>query len=496
MDIFSVNLFLLFFMLLGISESEGEAIYSRTADETSFGLIAPLSSPPQIEDVVWYIAEDITDPNFFIIADGSSLKKFYFDINSQQPVEQTTLIGESGSRSYREGTYPEASFNVITGFVQVNWTHIMIVDSNNHCIRFLDQTTNSTSPYAGECQQAGDRSGQALTSQFNQPRQVVIQFDHIHVFVSDSANRQIKEIDLSTQMVASWVRIAETPLAITLNRREDTLFVTTPTTVLKITTSNKGMQPLILSTTLGFNDGGFNVAKLNHPHGIRIISRDVIMIAEPANNRMRVLNMKSASVSSVCIGEEGFSESAKGGNECKIKQPLSLGRSQHMKVILIGTNSSEMRCMTYTNLKPKGTPGKPKRLEKDGTEKEPANSFAEQDESMPKGPESMVVVVAVITAGVVVIAVIVSIVVILFRKYKAHKQRRERPTANLDIAVANAMKHGPVRDYVRPQSGLKRKSSNHYDDYTEVEETYQDLNYSEIENYSSLTSKDEQENSQ
>ena len=52
---------------------------------------------------------------------------------------------------YKEGICETARFCHITGFVQLNSSTVLIVDSCNHCVRLVDRNSKKTLGFAGEC---------------------------------------------------------------------------------------------------------------------------------------------------------------------------------------------------------------------------------------------------------------------------------------------------------------------------------------------------------
>ena len=103
----------------------------------------------------------------------------------------------------------ETIYDQIRGFVQLNANEIVVNDAGNGYLRHLDRTTGKTSTFAGLCNRF-DRTHKDGT--FSAARFSNIKFNIIRhhkrnsLFVLDG-NNVIKELDLATKMVSSFLNI-------------------------------------------------------------------------------------------------------------------------------------------------------------------------------------------------------------------------------------------------------------------------------------------------
>lgn len=95
------------------------------------------------------ISQDPTNKRRILFSQGSAIfSKWLTDIG-----EPATVAGKLRSpASYKEGTGSEARFSSITSFIhhRLDPTKLMVVDSGNDRVRWINLLTNTTSPLAGD----------------------------------------------------------------------------------------------------------------------------------------------------------------------------------------------------------------------------------------------------------------------------------------------------------------------------------------------------------
>ena len=74
----------------------------------------------------------------------------------------TTIAGSAGVRGFRDGKSSESLFNRPEGICLDKEENLLVVDSNNNCIRKIDTTNGMVTTIAG-CMRAGFVDGDALT---------------------------------------------------------------------------------------------------------------------------------------------------------------------------------------------------------------------------------------------------------------------------------------------------------------------------------------------
>jgi len=303
--------------------------YNKTFDsqtQTFFSIkfvVVTDFTQPEIEERVWHMEESDAEVDIYYIADGSRLIKY-----------------EDSSRDQIALTAP-GEFTQITGFSQVNATTILLVDSLSHCLKWFDVPSSSTSLAAGSCNSSGYVDGELLAARFNTPRQVTRNNQDGSLYLSDSGNNAIRL--LAGELASTMITLDDSPHGIYYDNRHQQLYVTTTSRFIRINPATNIVTPLIESTTVGFKDGGLNWAQMNSPFEIKKIARYVILVADTLNNRLRVVNTRADTVSSICSSDD---EDLTSIDKCNLYQPLSLMRYKS-GAVLIGGNSSEMKLLNY-----------------------------------------------------------------------------------------------------------------------------------------------------
>ena len=90
---------------------------------------------------VTHIEQDLFNLTNLLYSDGNSLKS-----------GDMIVVGLAEAfPGYIEGIGEIARFCHITGFVQLNSSTVLIVDSYNHCVRLVDRNSRQTLGFSGEC---------------------------------------------------------------------------------------------------------------------------------------------------------------------------------------------------------------------------------------------------------------------------------------------------------------------------------------------------------
>ena len=115
-----------------------------------------------------------------------------------QTGETRTLAGRSGRAGKVDGDFSAASFYWPDG-IAVWRQGLVLVDGNNHCIRYLDLQAQTTRTLAGVPGRSGNADGSP--SQFRNP--VGISVDGDNAYIADYNNAAIRRLDLRTGNVDS-----------------------------------------------------------------------------------------------------------------------------------------------------------------------------------------------------------------------------------------------------------------------------------------------------
>lgn len=291
---------------------------------------------------------DREDP-CYIFSDGSALK-----IYNYQTKKHHTFVGNVHSHSFSEGDNNETEFDTITGFSLITDTQLLLIDSNNHCLRHFDRRNGTTIRYAGQCQVPGHEDGDMLSAKFYHPQQMVYSNDKKLAHITDKDNKAIRQIVVGATNeteVETWLQLTHPPNGIATDRTELFFFVTTATEVLQIDRRTKEIFPLIESKSPGFQDGYFESARFDHPYNIEHLE-SMLLVTEPKSNRVRVLSLPTGTVSSLCNGKVGPT-SASTVENCQIEKPLSIivHDRQRIRKFVIGSNGTNVMTLNYDTCK-------------------------------------------------------------------------------------------------------------------------------------------------
>jgi len=114
------------------------------------------------------------------------------------------LRNTDGYKILTLATSPEAK---ITGFKQVNSTHIIMASFNNHCLYILNRQDLSTNIFAGTYKQSGNSNGRLGHGRFNSPWAVELDTrDQGKLLVTDFKNNALRSVDLRTGEITTVIR--------------------------------------------------------------------------------------------------------------------------------------------------------------------------------------------------------------------------------------------------------------------------------------------------
>ena len=122
--------------------------------------------------------------------DGSILFADY--TNLQNMDKKTTSVVASGFRS-------------VTGFKQLNSSHVAVVDYASHCIRIVNREDNSNIVRAGVCDIKGFVDG--ASAKFNGPWSIELdERNPGHLLITDLSNDALRSVDVTSGTVSTVIR--------------------------------------------------------------------------------------------------------------------------------------------------------------------------------------------------------------------------------------------------------------------------------------------------
>ena len=116
-------------------------------------------------------------------------------VKFEESGSMTVLAGLSGVGGYVNGASEKAQFRFLRlcGLVEDLTGGLIIVDSGNHCLRYLNATATRVTTYAGDARRPGFKDGPLDWARFNTPSSIVLS-PHGELFISDTGNNRIRMI--------------------------------------------------------------------------------------------------------------------------------------------------------------------------------------------------------------------------------------------------------------------------------------------------------------
>ena len=227
----------------------------------------------------------------------------------------TTFSGTANLAA--DGTGAAARFQGPNNAVS-DGANLYVADSANHIIRKIVISNGAVSTLAGQAGVPGAADGTGPTATFNNPIGITIDSAHLNLYVADTGNNKIRKVMISSGAVTS---VTGTPFVAMPSGAADTapaLFngprgITTDGTSLYVADSgnnkirqvditNGAVSSLTGTTNTasapGVQDGPSTNATFNNPTGIVIMGAS-LFVADTGNNKIRELPAMGGTVSSL-----------------------------------------------------------------------------------------------------------------------------------------------------------------------------------------------------
>lgn len=106
--------------------------------------------------------------NIIFGGDTSSIETLNPHVNTT-----SVIAGSSGSSGYQEGVGSSAKFRVIEGIRLWNRTLLLVSDSGNHCLRYVERMSKRTGTFVGLCSSSGFINGVGTDARLDYPIDLV-----------------------------------------------------------------------------------------------------------------------------------------------------------------------------------------------------------------------------------------------------------------------------------------------------------------------------------
>lgn len=217
---------------------------------------------------------------------------------------KSDLVGQSNRPGYSEGFFDAAKFNQIKGFTQINSSVIIISDERNHCLRWADRMTNTTSRYLGVCQASGFRGG--VDPQFTRPLGLVF-LKHTNSLILCENNGRVRSINMSTKN-ATVIYSTRSPTTLTLDFTGKHVLIGNLANVELLILQDGDLTNVSRyagkDTPRNYKDGSLAEAEFGYVRGISPVSRHITLVIDHYNEKLRIINSMLRVVDTVCFQVE------------------------------------------------------------------------------------------------------------------------------------------------------------------------------------------------
>ena len=200
-------------------------------------------------------------------------------------------------------TVVASGFVYIAGFKQINSSHVVVTDCNNHCKEMVSREDNSNNVLAGTC--GTNEFGDGTSAKFNCPWSIEPDNKNPgHLLITDHSNNALRSVDVTSGAVSTVIKTGfNFPRGLTWY--DGHLLVCNNHYISEVSWSTNGPvsnNKLTTTTDGGYRDGDFTTAQFNNPHEIKQVRNGFFLVADSNNIRLRLLNMSTRKVLPVCIG--------------------------------------------------------------------------------------------------------------------------------------------------------------------------------------------------
>ena len=224
----------------------------------------------------------------------------------------------------------------MTGFTQLGLERLLVL--YHRCMEEFDHRTKVVRriySVAGDCssQGAGYVDGEGKDARFGYLTDVVF-FNSSLIIVADQINNAIRQVNnTSTHTVSTLIsRSAGLYRPYKLGLNNVTLYITSYAILYEFDMIKGGPLKVVTGGRVGYADGDFSTAQFNNLQGVVTLYDYILILIDTHNNRLRLLNLESKTVSSLCAG-----------GVCEIIAPQSIGfklDNDSNNTIYIGRNGS------------------------------------------------------------------------------------------------------------------------------------------------------------
>ena len=240
---------------------------------------------------VFDMEEDLYNPCNVILVDQ-------FSIKTTDGFSISAVAGSDSEPGYVEGSADQARFWNIYGITQWTSSLLVVADSANHCLRFVDRVSRRTSRFVGSCGAFGFVDGTGANALFNFPYSLLV-LKSSFMLVSDNFNNAIRLVDFDTSAVSTLVRDISSPKDMVMANCGQQFYISTSHSI-ALDNLRSGTFTIITSTKAGFQDGSLSTAKFLWPAGLGWLDNDTLAVADVESSKVRLISLSQSEVTSIC----------------------------------------------------------------------------------------------------------------------------------------------------------------------------------------------------
>lgn len=245
----------------------------------------------------------------------------------------TTLAGSVILRGSSDGVGAAARFTTLNG-ISTDGHSLYVTDTDDQTIRKIEVATGVVTTVAGNA--PGYQDGASTSAYFNNP--IGITCDGTNLYVADTANHVIRQIEIATGLVSTIAGTAglegeadgigtaaqfDFPTGITTDGRNLYVADTANDKVRKIDISTHEVTTIAGTGAAGSNDGIGIAAKFFHPFGITTDGTS-LYLTDASNNTIRKIDIATGMVTTIA-GTGGPSGSLDGvGSAAQFNYPAGI----------------------------------------------------------------------------------------------------------------------------------------------------------------------------
>lgn len=296
------------------------------------------------------------------IAAGSGGLLYFTDQQGSRVRQMTTSlvvtnIAGNGTPSSTEGIGTAATFNWPQALTVGPGGVLYVADTNSHRIRRVPTNGTTTSLLAGSVQgNAGSIGATGTSIQFNTPRGIVYNPVSDTIYVADSQNNQIKQLDTTGKLLAvygnpvgAWADGSGS--AIRFNYPQGLAVGSDGTVYIADTRNNRirslnlsGVVSTIAGSTAGNVDGTGATAQFQGPMAIAVASDGTLYVADTDNHSVRKVSPGGVVTTIAGDGSAGYKNGT--GSEAQFNEPKGIALGSDGKIYIADRANHRIRTIT------------------------------------------------------------------------------------------------------------------------------------------------------